>query len=76
MAPATLAKIKSFDNYELRALESSNPYSTLRNKAIHFSKTSGSVSKKIDFVLTGTEDGSKQDKAKVFGVPVVDRALA
>ncbi len=32
----------------------------------------GSVSKKTDYVLAGTEPGSKFDKAKEFGVPIID----
>ena len=34
-------------------------------------KVTASVSKKTDFVLAGADAGSKLDKARVFGVPVV-----
>ncbi len=37
-------------------------------------KVSGSVSKKTSYVLAGAEAGSKLDKAKEFGVPVIDEA--
>lgn len=34
----------------------------------------GSVSEKTDYVLTGAEPGSKFDKAKELGVPIIDEA--
>ena len=40
----------------------------------HGGPVSGSVSKKTSFVLAGEEAGSKLDKAKSLGVPVIDEA--
>lgn len=37
-------------------------------------KVSGSVSKKTDYLLCGEDAGSKLDKAKELGVPVIDEA--
>ena len=35
-------------------------------------KTSSSVSKKTDFVLSGKNPGSKLDKAQNFGIKIID----
>jgi DNA ligase (NAD+) len=41
----------------------------------HGGNVSGSVSKKTSYVLAGEEAGSKLDKAKSLGVPVVDEEM-
>jgi DNA ligase (NAD+) len=40
----------------------------------HGGKVIGSVSKKTDYVVVGTDPGSKYDKAKELGVPILDEA--
>jgi DNA ligase (NAD+) len=37
----------------------------------HGGKVSGSVSKKTDYVVVGTDPGSKHDKAKQLGVTIL-----
>jgi DNA ligase (NAD+) len=40
----------------------------------HGGKVGGSVSKKTDYVVVGTDPGSKYDKAKELGVPILTEA--
>jgi len=40
----------------------------------HGGKIVGSVSKKTDYVVVGTDPGSKYEKAKELGVAILDEA--
>jgi len=40
----------------------------------HGGKVSGSVSKKTDYVVVGSDPGSKYDKAKELGVAILDES--
>jgi DNA ligase (NAD+) len=42
--------------------------------ASHGGKAGGSVSKKTSYVVVGADPGSKHDKAKTLGVPILDEA--
>jgi DNA ligase (NAD+) len=42
--------------------------------ASHGGKAGGSVSKKISYVVVGADPGSKYDKAKSLGVPILDES--
>jgi len=41
---------------------------------LHGGKVAGSVSKKTDYLLVGEEPGSKLNKARELGVPIIDEA--
>lgn len=66
LAGKTVVVTGSLVNYDRVTIES-----TIKE---YGGKTSGSVSKKTDFVLAGDKAGSKLDKAKELGVPVVTEA--
>ncbi|MBL8117041.1 MAG: NAD-dependent DNA ligase LigA, partial [Anaerolineae bacterium] len=40
----------------------------------HGGKVTGSVSKKTSYVLMGESPGSKADKARELGIPIIDEA--
>ena len=42
--------------------------------AAHGGKAGASVSKKTNYVVVGSDPGSKFDKAKTLGVPILDEA--
>lgn len=42
--------------------------------AAHGGKAGSSVSKKTNYVVVGTDPGSKFEKAKSLGVPILDEA--
>ena len=55
-------------------LESYSRDSIAETIAAHGGKSSSSVSKKTNYVLVGTDPGSKLAKAQELGVPVIDEA--
>jgi DNA ligase (NAD+) len=66
LAGKTLVVTGSLTNYSRQEIE--NLIKSLGGKA------SGSVSKKTDYVVAGTDAGSKLDKAKELGVPILTEA--
>jgi DNA ligase (NAD+) len=75
MAPATHTKVGELEGKTVVLTGTLTQYTrdeaTARLEALG-AKVSGSVSKKTDYVVAGSEAGSKLDKARALGVKVLD----